>query len=107
MRSLDQFFRSAAAGLSHREWIPDDASVAFVLDGAGGGSWFLRREGRSVRVVPELPDGADARLQCSVNDFEALIGGKLDGRDGFLDGRLRIEGDVGLILALQTAFSGR
>lgn len=108
-RTLDQFFRNAAVGLSgpHRELLPDDVAVGFVVEGEGGGSWVLRRDARAARIIPEPLEGVDARLRCSVADFEALIKGDLDGREGFLNGRLRIEGDVGLILALQGAFTGR
>jgi hypothetical protein len=108
-RTLDQFFRSAAVGLSgpHRELLPEDVAVAFEVEGPGGGRWYLRRDARAARIVPEPAEGVDARLLCSVADFEALIDGSLDGREGYLNGRLKIEGDVGLILALQGAFTGR
>lgn len=108
-RTLDHFFRTAAVGLSgpHRELLPEDVAVAFVVEGEGGGSWYLRRDARAARIVPEPAEGVDARLRCSVDDFHALIDGSLDGRDGFLNGRLHIEGDVGLILALQGVFTGQ
>jgi putative sterol carrier protein len=85
--------------------LPDGAVVSFVLSGPGGGTWTMTRDGDAVRVVRDEPAALDCRLACSVDDFHALVTGHLDGRQGFMDGRLAIEGDVGLILGLQQALS--
>lgn len=99
---LEQFFRDASEQVG--ETLPEDASVAFVLDGAGGGQWTLRRDGVAVNLVSRADTDVDCRLVCSLADFRRVIDGELDARDAFLAGRLRLEGDVGLMLNLQEAF---
>jgi putative sterol carrier protein len=82
--------------------LPEDVSITFEITGQGGGVWTVACEdGGEVRVYPSEPAASDCRVTCSTSDFEALLSGELDGRRGFLSGRLRIEGDVGLALRLQ------
>lgn len=96
---VDQFFRVTAGSVG--ESLPDDSAVAFVLDGEGGGVWTIRRTGPDVQIVTGDDQDVDCRLSCSVDDFRALLDGDLDGLRGFREGRLRIEGDIGLVLDLQ------
>ena len=56
-----------------------------------------------MRVDPFANSWSDCHLRCTVPDFQALVAGKLEGREAFMDGRLRIRGDVGLILRLLEA----
>lgn len=98
---VDHFFRVTAGSVGGT--LPDDAAIAFVLYGEGGGVWTVRRSGVDVEVVVGEADEVDCRLQCSVDDFRALVDGGLDGLRGFREGRLRIEGDIGLVLDLQAA----
>lgn len=81
--------------------LPEDVKIAFELTGPGGGRWTLvRGEQEVVRVVDRDLGSVDCRLSCSVEDFERLLDGRLDGRAGFIEGRLRLEGDVSLALRL-------
>jgi predicted lipid carrier protein YhbT len=86
-------------------------SVTFDLRGEGGGSWTVssrdgsaevaRRAEQNGKAGPASPEPyADCVLRCEVSDFRALISGALDPRRGFLERRLDIEGDVGLVLRL-------
>jgi putative sterol carrier protein len=81
--------------------LPDGVSVTFDLRGEGGGLWTVRRSGDHTSVAAEEDPRADCRLECTVQDFRALIRGELDPRQGFVERRLRVEGDVGLVLRLR------
>jgi len=83
--------------------LPEDVAIVVRLHGAGGGEWTLRREEERTQVHGGSQGHVDCILECSVGDFGALIRGELDGRRGFMDGRLRIRGDVGLALGLERA----
>ena len=96
---LDDFFASVPDGDALP--LPDGVAVTFDLVGDGGGTWTVeRRHGQTTVQRSEVPN-PDCRLQCSVQDFRALVRGDLDPRAGFLEGRLEVEGDVGLVLRLQ------
>jgi putative sterol carrier protein len=56
--------------------------------------------------VPNLisnDDGeADCTLKISLDDFIAMTQGELDGTSAFMSGRLKIEGDMGIAMKLQS-----
>jgi len=97
---VEQFFRRVPSGLS--EALPTGVCVTFDLSAEGWRrSWTLRRSEDGVgRLVARAPSPCDCRLACTADDFLALVTGRLDPRQGFLEGRLDVEGDVGLVLQL-------
>jgi len=97
--TLATFFSSVPARLVHA--LPSGVAVTFAVQGPGGGTWTVERtDSGDSRVVADEVQRPDCRLACDVSDFHALLEGELDPRRGFLDGRLEVEGDVGLVLAL-------
>ena len=70
--------------------------------GDDGGNWVieLTDDTRDVR------QGEDENAQCVINmscsDFMAMIDGSLNPQMAFMTGRLRVKGDMGLALKLQT-----
>jgi putative sterol carrier protein len=108
LTGLDEFFAAVPeAEVLHA--LPDGVSVTFDLRGDGGGTWTVSRDDGHTEVrrasdprrAGAGPEYADCHLSCTVADFRALIRGELDPRRGFLEGRLAVEGDVGLVLRLQ------
>ncbi|MCC8431178.1 SCP2 sterol-binding domain-containing protein [Reyranella aquatilis] len=45
---------------------------------------------------------ADCTIKMDFSDFADLIGGKLDGMTAFMTGKLKIEGDMGVAMKLQS-----
>ena len=45
---------------------------------------------------------ADCTIKMDFNDFTDLLGGKLDGMSAFMTGKLKIEGDMGVAMKLQS-----
>jgi len=101
------FFNSTKdrLGVAIQDALPEDVSITFVLHGRDGGVWTLSNNEGGVQVVGGEVDVADCRLECSVEDFQSLVTGSLDGMDGYMDGRLAVQGDVGLALRLQEVVS--
>jgi hypothetical protein len=81
--------------------LPEDVTVAFLLSGPGGGDWQVARTRRGPRVGPLQPGPKDCTVACSAAVFMGIVSGQIDARDAFLDGRLRLLGDIGLALRLQ------
>jgi putative sterol carrier protein len=102
--SLRRFFDAASGRSSVRNALPDDALVTFDVSGADGGVYTLRRQGLRVEILDgEFPGGVDARMRCPIEVFERLCAGSLNGPEAFRRGRIAVEGDVGLMMRLQTA----
>lgn len=55
---------------------------------------------------PPAVSNEDKSADCTINmdfgDFADLIGGKLDGMTAFMTGKLKIEGDMGVAMKLQS-----
>jgi hypothetical protein len=97
---LEEFF--AAVPEAATPWtLPDGVRVRFELRGEGGGSWTVSRLDGEWEIQRSADGFPDCLLRCSVPDFRALLRGELDPRQGFLEGRLEVEGDVGLVLRLK------
>lgn len=73
-----------------------------LVDDDGTSTWALTRERDRVDLADEAAR-ADCQVRCSVVDFQALIEGRLDPREGYLSGRLVVLGDVGIVLDLRRA----
>jgi hypothetical protein len=97
---LEVFFHSVPSGSLLARALPDGVAVTFEIRGQGGGTWTVSREGDGGEVRPGKVPRPDCRLSCSADDFRALLHGSLDPRGAFLDGRLEVQGDVGLVLRL-------
>lgn len=75
------------------------AVYKFTLEGEGGGTWVL-----NLKDAPGVSEGdgpADCTISLSAEDFVALVEGRESGQQLFFQGRLRIDGDMGLALKLE------
>ena len=84
----------------HGSLLPEGVTVLVEVDGAG--SWQIDGGLPLAMRTPTLRP-KDLVLRCSPGDFALLLDGTLDARAAFYDGRLRLEGDVGIALRLQAA----
>lgn len=48
---------------------------------------------------------ADTTIKVKLEDFVDMAGGKLDPTSAFMQGKLRVEGDMGVAMQLQTVMS--
>jgi putative sterol carrier protein len=87
--------------------ISQDPSVAasfgaiykFVLEGNGGGTWIV-----NMKDAPGAREGdgaADCTISLDASDFVDLVEGRANGQQLYFQGRLRIDGNLGLALKLQ------
>ena len=82
--------------------LPEEVVFAFFFDDTEeGGEWQVRRFGEEIIVGPIDDNPKDCELRCSPNVLFDILSGKLNPRRAFLDGRLRVTGDIGLALCLQ------
>lgn len=78
--------------------LPEHVVFAFFLDDK---AWQLHRSGADVRVGPITEIPKDCEFHCTTEVFSQIISGTLNPARAFLDGRLRLQGDLGLALRLQ------
>jgi putative sterol carrier protein len=99
-----EFFAEKAAQIAGGAGKLDgiNATYQFNLSGDGGGAWVIQLSPEK----KEVRDGEDASAQCVISmsaaDFMAMIKGALNPQMAFMTGKLRVKGDMGLALKLQS-----
>ncbi|MBI2566640.1 MAG: SCP2 sterol-binding domain-containing protein [Candidatus Schekmanbacteria bacterium] len=73
------------------------ARYGYEITGEGGGTWTVAVDKGKVAVTRGL-ESVNVKSIISASDFIALNLGKLDGMTAFTTGRLRVEGDMALML---------
>jgi len=72
------------------------ANYGYIITGSGGGEWTVSVADGAVQVKEGLHDPA-VTTTCSAKDWIAITLGKLDGMTAFTSGKLKVEGDMGLL----------
>ena len=75
------------------------AVYKFVLDGADGGTWLV-----NLKDAPGASSGdgpSDCTISLSASDFVDLVEGRANGQQLYFQGKLRIDGNLGIALKLQ------
>jgi putative sterol carrier protein len=81
------------------------ASYQFDLTGDDAGTYHAYFDNGAV----DIGEGATVAAACTVtmasSDFIALVEGKLNATSAFMSGKLKIKGDMGMAMKLQTILS--
>jgi long-chain acyl-CoA synthetase len=72
------------------------ANYGYVITGTGGGEWTVCAADGRIQVKSGLHD-PNVTTTISAKDWIAITLGKLDGMTAFTSGRLKVEGDMGLL----------
>lgn len=81
------------------------ARVQFHLTGAGGSDWYIiAAQGKGSRHVGRTAN-PDVTLTVDAEDWRAIQSGELNRTQAFLGGKLKIEGEVTLLMQLEEMIS--
>ncbi|HVS65986.1 MAG TPA: SCP2 sterol-binding domain-containing protein [Thermoanaerobaculia bacterium] len=82
-----------------------DAVIQFDLSGEGGGQYYAIIANGACEVNEGRHDSPTMTVSMAGSDFVDLIQSRLDGMSAFMSGRLRVSGDMGLAMKLQSLFA--
>jgi len=91
-----RFNKEAAKGLT--------AVYQFDLSGDGGGKWNVTIKDQTIDVKEGASPSPNITISMTAQDYLDMLSGKLNGQVAFMSGKLRIAGDMGLALRMQTLF---
>ncbi len=81
-----------------------DAVIQYHLTGDEGGDWIITiREGKCI-VAPGVAENPKMTLTADAQDFKAVLLGKANGMQYFMQGRLKLSGDLNLAMKLTSFF---
>ncbi len=92
-----RFNKDAAKGLN--------AVYLFDLSGDGGGKWSVIIKDQTVKVEEGANPSPSITISMTAQDYLDMLSGKLNGQVAFMSGKLRIAGDMGLALRMQSLFN--
>lgn len=76
--------------------------VLFDLSGEGGGKWTLTFADGSVKVEQGEAASPNVTLSMSAPDFVAMANGELNPVSAFMQGKIRVSGDMAMAMRLQS-----
>jgi len=81
----------------------------FVINGPGGKSvtWGVDLKNGSGKVLKGKPEGASVTITASDDDFVAIMTGKMNSQQAFMQGKLKISGNMGLAMKLSVLSQGQ
>lgn len=78
--------------------------IRLDVQGAGGGVWTLRSGAEGVSLAPGEGDGRHTvEVIAQAEALRPVLEGKIDGREAFLRGGIRVRGDVMAVETLSAA----
>jgi len=81
------------------------ATILFDLSGDNGGYFWIKvADGAAITGAGELSDPA-LTVKASADDWFAVATGEMNAMQAFMTGKLKILGDMGLAMKIQTIFA--
>jgi putative sterol carrier protein len=81
-----------------------NAVFQFDLSGEGGGQWYATINNGNLQVERGLAAAPNVTFGASANDYVAIANGELNPLNAFMQGRVRVKGDMGLVMRMQSLF---
>jgi len=104
MKSPEEYFAEFEARFRPEAARGLKAVYQLHLTGDGGGVWHLVVLDQTCKILPGAASQPSATISLSSQDWEALAAGQLDAMTAVLQGRLKVDGDMGLATRLPELF---
>lgn len=82
-----------------------DATILFDLGGESGGQYWLKISANGAETGSGPVENPTMTLKASAEDWIAVATGQSNPMQAFMSGKLKIQGDMGLAMKLQSLLS--
>ena len=95
----EAFIPEKAAGL--------DAVIQFNFTGAEQGNWYAEIKNGAVKVEQSVHPNPTMTLTADSDDYVKVFTGELDPMQAFMQGKLKLQGDLNLAMKMNQFFKMR
>ncbi len=81
-----------------------NAVFQFDLSGEGGGQWYAAINDGYLQVERGTAANPNVTFGAAANDYVAIANGELNALNAFMQGRVRVKGDMSLVMRMQSLF---
>jgi putative sterol carrier protein len=81
-----------------------DAVIQLNLTGDQGGDWYVTIQNEVVAVSPGVAANPRLTLHADGQDILNILSGKMDGMRAYMQGKLKVSGDMGLAMKMVNMF---
>ncbi len=100
-----QIFDSMPQALVPEKAGSTKAMIQFDLSGDQGGKWWVKiHDGQAESGKGDAPEAPQLTLMADAMDYVKISLGQLDGTAAFMQGKLKIKGDMGLAIKMASLF---
>ena len=103
--NLQQVFENMCTVFDASAANGENALVAFDISGENGGKYWTRIQNGTCEVnAGDAPAEPDMVLSASSEDYLDMINGTLNPMTGFMMGKIKVKGNMGMAMKLQQWF---
>jgi putative sterol carrier protein len=81
-----------------------DGTIMFDLTGEGGGKWTIKIADGACDWSEGGIESPTTTLIMSTEDFVGMVNGTVNAMAAFMQGKIKLQGDMGLAMKFQTIF---
>jgi putative sterol carrier protein len=81
------------------------AVIQFNLDGDGGGQYYATIADKTCAVANGLAPNPTVTMIASAADYLSIINGDLNAMQAFMQGKVKIKGDISVAMRMQSLFT--
>ncbi len=101
---VKEIFNAMPANLNADAAKGMNAVIQFNLTGDGGGNYYVTIKDGTCTVSEGSHQSPNMTMTMAAQDYVDMITGKLNGQMAFMSGKLKIAGDMGLAMKMQSLF---
>lgn len=101
MPDVNEIFAAMATNVDADKLDGIDVSIVWSLSGDEPGDWTVAIADGALNTSEGSAESPDATLSMDSDDFKDLISGELNPMMAFMQGKVKVDGDMGAVMKIQ------